>query len=182
MHFFSSSGFFFITASNHPRILHAAGIVHRDLKPENLMVRPDGLVKVLDFGLARLLPAHPTPVLAPSRRLSDPGTLIGTVSYMAPEQARREPAGAAADIFALGVVLYELATGRHPFPADSAYGVLHAIVAEETRPRPRLPRVFSFKRTAMATSWSPRRRSLDCTTVTDSEDRESFPPHPGFLD
>lgn len=107
---------------------HAAGVVHRDMKPANLMVRNDGIVKVLDFGLARQLPTVGARHLPPGKN-TDPGTRIGTVLYMSPEQARAEPAGTATDIFSLGLVLYELATGKHPFSADSEVSVLHAIVA-----------------------------------------------------
>src|SRR5262249_6072803 len=93
------------------QVAHAAGIVHRAIKPENLMVRPDGYVKVLDFGLARLLSPPADPVAAGAD--TDLGTLVGTLSYMSPEQARTEPVGSATDVFSLGVVLYELTTGRH---------------------------------------------------------------------
>jgi predicted ATPase len=117
---------------------HAAGVVHRDIKPANLMVRPDGLVKVLDFGLARRLPGALAPGPAPGSEATDPGTRIGTLLYMSPEQARAEPVGAASDIFSLGLVLYELATGRHPFPADSPFGVLRAIEAQAPVPAARL--------------------------------------------
>jgi predicted ATPase len=117
---------------------HAAGIVHRDIKPENLMVREDGFVKVLDFGLARLLPAGPAPMVAENGAGTDPGTILGTARYMAPEQARGEPADSAADVFALGVVLYELASGRHPFAGDSQLAVLHAIMAQPVLPPSRL--------------------------------------------
>ena len=109
---------------------HAAGIVHRDIKPENLMVRDDGYAKVVDFGLARLIPAHGTPSEATAAAVTDPGTVLGTVRYMSPEQARAEPAGSASDLFSLGIVLYELATGQHPFPADSQLGTLHAILSQ----------------------------------------------------
>jgi predicted ATPase len=108
---------------------HAAGIVHRDVKPANLMVRQDGFVKVLDFGLARRLPGAGAPGSGCDSRRTDPGTRVGTLMYMSPEQARAEPVGAAGDVFSLGLVLYELATGRHPFQADSEVGVLQAIVA-----------------------------------------------------
>jgi hypothetical protein len=104
---------------------HAAGVVHRDVKPANLMVRDDGIVKVLDFGLARRVPHA---AAEPGSRYTDPGALVGTPMYMSPEQARSEPVGTATDVFSLGVVLYELATGRHPFETDSKPGVLHAIV------------------------------------------------------
>ncbi|MBV9122771.1 MAG: protein kinase, partial [Planctomycetes bacterium] len=117
-------------------VAHAAGIVHRDIKPDNLMVRSDGYLKVLDFGLARLLPA--SPVSRPAGADTEPGTLLGTVRYMSPEQARAEPAGSAADVFALGVVLYELATGHHPFPGDSQVEVLNAILYQTPLPPSRL--------------------------------------------
>jgi predicted ATPase len=117
---------------------HAAGVVHRDIKPTNLMVRDDGIVKVLDFGLARRLAPGEGPHRELVGRDTDPGTLIGTPLYMAPEQARAEPVGPAGDIFALGLVLYELATGRHPFLADSAFSILHAIAAQPPLPPARL--------------------------------------------
>ncbi|MFN0123092.1 MAG: protein kinase domain-containing protein [Blastocatellia bacterium] len=117
---------------------HAAGIVHRDIKPENIMVRDDGYVKILDFGLARLTAEHETPPEAATLIKTNPGALLGTVKYMSPEQARGEQPGAATDIFSLGVVLYELATGRHPFPGASMLGVLQAITSETPAPPARL--------------------------------------------
>jgi predicted ATPase len=105
---------------------HAAGIVHRDIKPENVMVRPDGFVKVLDFGLARLLPAPAGSGTAPDG-VTGSGMLLGTARYMSPEQARTEPVDASTDIFSLGLVLYELAAGRHPFLDDEPLGVMYAI-------------------------------------------------------
>jgi hypothetical protein len=117
---------------------HAAGVVHRDIKPANLMVRDDGLVKVLDFGLARRLPSAGAPGSALSVQGTDPGTRVGTLLYMSPEQARARPVDTATDIFSLGLVLYELATGQHPFLADSEFGVLHALVTQEPVPPSRL--------------------------------------------
>jgi predicted ATPase len=117
---------------------HAAGVVHRDVKPANIMVRDDGIVKVLDFGLARHLPTGGAPGPVPVGTTSELGTLVGTPLYMSPEQARVEPASTASDIFSLGVVLYELATGQHPFLADSQAGVLRAIVEQAPVPPARL--------------------------------------------
>src|SRR6516162_9622920 len=109
---------------------HAAGVVHRDIKPANLMVRDDGIVKVLDFGLARRLPAAGAQQSASPGESTDPGTPIGTLRYMSPEQARAEPVDAASDIFSLGLVLYELVTGQHPFGGDSDVDVRHALAAQ----------------------------------------------------
>ena len=111
-------------------VAHAAGIVHRDIKPENVMVREDGYVKVLDFGLARL---HPLDA-GPESLANDTNRLVGTARYMSPEQARGDRVGPASDVFSLGIVLYELAYGKHPFRADSLLGTLHAIVSAAPEP------------------------------------------------
>jgi predicted ATPase len=115
---------------------HAAGVVHRDVKPENVMVRADGYVKVLDFGLARRLPtlARADPA---GGRATDLGAVLGTVPYMSPEQARGEPVGGASDVFSLGIVLHELATGRHPFGGDSPLDTLFAICERDPVPASR---------------------------------------------
>ena len=117
---------------------HAAGIVHRDVKPENVMVRDDGLVKVLDFGLARLLPNHGEAADTATASGTEAGVVLGTLRYMAPEQARGEAVERAADVFALGLVLYELATGRHPFGADTSLGIVGAIASDAALPPSRL--------------------------------------------
>ncbi|MFN0100902.1 MAG: protein kinase domain-containing protein [Bryobacteraceae bacterium] len=103
---------------------HAAGITHRDIKPENIMVRHDGYVKILDFGLARLAPSAPGDLPANS---TEPGLFMGTLKYMSPEQARGEIVTPASDIYSLGMVFFELATGRYPFPDQTFMAVLHAI-------------------------------------------------------
>ena len=119
-------------------VAHAAGIVHRDIKPENVMVREDGYVKVLDFGLARLLPAAVEGDGGVTTAGSGPGLLLGTLRYMSPEQACGDPAGAPSDVFSLGMVLYELVTGQHPFGADTTLGVLNAIRSQDPLPPSRL--------------------------------------------
>ena len=95
---------------------HARGLVHRDIKPENVMLRPDGYVKVLDFGLAKLARAEHAPLTgAASTGLTQPGQTAGTPAYMSPEQARAEPVDARTDVFSVGAVLYEMVTGRLAF-------------------------------------------------------------------
>ena len=118
---------------------HAAGIVHRDIKPENIMVRADGYAKVVDFGLALHVSTGVARDGSDDDMFSEPGTLIGTIRYMSPEQARGEAVGSPSDIFSLGICLYELATGRHPFKSNSRIGVLRAILSET----PPLPRRFN---------------------------------------
>ena len=108
---------------------HAAGITHRDIKPENIMVRNDGYVKVLDFGLARLVPAGMDREAA-TLQYTQPGMILGSTRYMSPEQARGESVGPPSDIFSLGMIFYEVATGRHPFLTESLLGTLNAINAE----------------------------------------------------
>jgi len=105
---------------------HARGIVHRDIKPENVMLRPDGYVKVLDFGLARQIVGENAEALT----VTQPEVLVGTLRYMSPEQSRGEPALAPSDVFSLGLLLFEMITGRHPFHADSNIGVLHGIQSD----------------------------------------------------
>ncbi len=118
---------------------HVAGIVHRDTKPENVMIRPDGLVKVLDFGLAKLTEDRLTDVSERPEKTA-PGMVLGTVSYMSPEQARGLEVDARTDIFSLGVVLYELLAGRRPFVGATVSDVLAAILMTEPAP---LTRVLS---------------------------------------
>src|SRR3989440_2482252 len=117
---------------------HAAGIVHRDIKPENIMVRHDAYLKVLDFGLAKLTerPAFAIDAEGATRALlkTNPGIVMGTVTYMSPEQARGLPVDARTDIWSLGVVLYEMVTGRAPFEGETTTDVILSIVEREPRP------------------------------------------------
>jgi serine/threonine protein kinase/Tfp pilus assembly protein PilF len=111
---------------------HARGIVHRDVKPANLMLTPDGRVKILDFGLAGARPASPGSGESQSTAgLTSRGTILGTVGYFSPEQARGEPADARSDLFALGCVLYEMLAGVRAFPGESAADALVALLRDE---------------------------------------------------
>jgi eukaryotic-like serine/threonine-protein kinase len=116
---------------------HAAGIVHRDVKPENVMLRADGLVKVLDFGLAKLASTAPELACADTARTvlkTDVGVVVGTLGYMSPEQARGQEVDTRTDIWALGVVLYEMVAGRSPFAGPSGTDILAAILDREPSP------------------------------------------------
>jgi eukaryotic-like serine/threonine-protein kinase len=117
---------------------HDKGVVHRDLKPENLFLTKDGRLKILDFGLAKLVP-HKTAGLTDRQAATilvnsaetSPGVVLGTVGYMAPEQVRGEPADHRADIFSFGVILYEMLSGQRAFRGDSAIETLNAILKED---------------------------------------------------
>ncbi len=131
---------------------HAAGIVHRDLKPENVMITKDGLVKILDFGLAKLTQQevqNEAETRAQTLGLgTEPGVILGTVGYMSPEQASGVPVDFRSDQFSLGAILYEMATGRRAFQRPTAVETLSAIIRDEPEPiasvNPRAPAPFRW--------------------------------------
>src|SRR5205823_6985913 len=117
---------------------HETGIVHRDIKPENIMLRPDGYVKVLDFGIAKLAEQE-VPVTTPRDEAlllveTNLGAVLGTVRYMSPEQAYGAPVDKSTDIWSLGVVLYEMVTGHLPFTGDTPSEVMSSILEKEPPP------------------------------------------------
>ncbi len=117
---------------------HRAGIVHRDVKPENIMIRPDGLVKVLDFGIAKLIEKQPAPAMAePIHSLKDftrDGMIAGTAGYMSPEQARGQDVDARSDIFSFGAVLYEMIAGERLFKGETAGDIIDSITDQKPVP------------------------------------------------
>ncbi|HSL52755.1 MAG TPA: protein kinase [Pyrinomonadaceae bacterium] len=116
---------------------HEAGIIHRDIKPENIIIRPEGYVKILDFGLAKLTERHKSATTTTMPTLlfhSTPGVVIGTAAYMSPEQARGVSVDERTDIWGLGVVLYEMASGRAPFTGETPTDVVVAIVERDQPP------------------------------------------------
>lgn len=117
---------------------HSAGIVHRDIKPDNVMIRPDGLVKILDFGIAKLTEKQNKAIESEDATAikagTSPGMIIGTANYMSPEQAKGKDVDARTDIFSFGVVLYEMISGKLPFEGETALEMIGAILHKEPKP------------------------------------------------
>ncbi|MGP3967141.1 protein kinase domain-containing protein [Streptomyces sp. 6N223] len=137
-------------------VAHASGVVHRDLKPANVMVEPDGLARVLDFGIAAVLAES-----SDHARLTSTGVVVGTPAYMSPEQIEGGTVEARSDLYSLGCVLYALATGRPPFHGDSLYQLLRQQMEQEAPPpsslRPELPRAWDELITALLAKRPERR-------------------------
>jgi serine/threonine protein kinase/Flp pilus assembly protein TadD len=141
---------------------HEQGIVHRDVKPGNVMIAADGAVKILDFGLAKL---------AGEARLTVPGTTLGTAAYMSPEQARGDDVDVRTDVWSLGVVLYEMVSGRLPFRGDNEQAILHAVLHDLPRPveglRPGYPAEMS-EIIAKALAKDPAKRFASAREMADA--------------
>lgn len=141
---------------------HAQGLVHRDIKPQNVLVAPDGRMKVADFGIARAVSAA---------SMTAPGIVMGTVHYVAPEQAAGQPATLASDVYSIGVVLYELLTGKVPYEADSSLGVAMKIMNEDPLPlavaNPRAPEVL-VRIVERAMARDPAERYPDAGALADA--------------
>ena len=156
---------------------HDAGIVHRDLKPRNVMITTDGLVKILDFGVSKLVrPIQPSDekTSVSSLLMTVPGALIGTTDYMSPEQASGRPVDFRSDQFSFGTMLYEMASGKHPFHRSAAMQTLAAIIADEPESLARVnPAVPAALRTVIerCLKKDPERRYASTRDLLDELDK-----------
>jgi eukaryotic-like serine/threonine-protein kinase len=156
---------------------HAARIVHRDIKPENIMMRPDGYVKVLDFGLAKLNEGEVLTTSTDSPTMvkvsTNPGVVMGTASYMSPEQSRGQKVDARTDVWSLGVVLYEMVAGRVPFEGETTIDVIAAIVERHRRAGH-----YDISAIACPSIKSSLREMLACLYLRKARQEQRGPGHP----
>ena len=168
---------------------HGRNIIHRDLKPDNVYITRDGHLKILDFGLAKLTerdPSNPVSTESPTEALTDVNVVVGTPGYMSPEQLHGEPADTRSDIFAFGVILYEMISGRRPFVGDSAAEISASIMRDDPAPlsnvrRPVPPTLDRVVRQCLEKSPDERFESAHdlahmLRAVSDTGEVPTFPP------